>query len=260
MAEVPFEQKIHIDAPEAHTSMDPGLAALIGSRGNGGDGMFGSNGIMGILALGLLGNGGLFGNRGQGAEALAIANTVGGADILAAVNAANLNTTAQLGNTSREILSGQTDGFRDLVDQTHGVEVNVTTAISNLAAQSAQQAALSQLAVERSNTATQLGICNLGHQVSDGNKDIQLQICQSENDIAKQLAECCCKQQLATQNVLNQLSLQHCELKGAITADGAMTRALITQNRMDDLQAQLNDAKSAVRDANIIAALSTKKV
>ena len=224
----------------ADMTMDPALAALL------------ANGLA---------NGNGYGYRGRdgfgAAEVLAIANTVGNTDVLASINASELSTTAMLGNTSREILSGQTIGFRDLVDQTHGVESNLSNLTSNLAVQSATQAAAINLGIERTGSASALAVCELGHQVSDGNKDTQLQALQNKFELSSQLAECCCANKLAIANVLTQMGLQHCELEKLVTADGSTTRALITSNRIDDLQSQLTDSKSAVRDAAIIAAIKS---
>jgi len=253
MSEVPFKQHIDVEAPKA-SGIDAATAAILANKG--GDGMFGGNGIMGLLALGLLGGGGLgFGRGREGVDALAITNTTGNPDVLAAVNRTDQNITAQLGNTSREILSGQTNGFRDLVDQTHGVESNITTAVTGLAMQSARETAALQAAASDTNAATQLGLCNTQHEIQTTSAATQLQALQNKFELSSQLAQCCCENKLATANLLTQMSLQHCELQKDIAADGQATRALITANRMDDLQAQLNDAKSAFRDQAIINAI-----
>lgn len=62
-------------------------------------------------------------------------------------------------------------------------------------------------------------------------------IINGQNALSSRMAECCC------------------EIKSTITADGAMTRALITDNRMQDLQAALNDAKNQISDLNQTNAL-----
>lgn len=65
---------------------------------------------------------------------------------------------------------------------------------------------------------------------------IQLKAAENHASLAAQLAECCC------------------ELKEAIGAEGAATRALITQTNMDDLRERLSAANSALLSlkANVI--------
>lgn len=61
------------------------------------------------------------------------------------------------------------------------------------------------------------------------------------------------------QNTLQQNAMQAamccCDLKNAIHSDGEQTRALITQNLINELQAKLGDAKNTISDLNQTNAL-----
>lgn len=68
------------------------------------------------------------------------------------------------------------------------------------------------------------------------------QIIMGQNTLSAQLAACCC------------------DLKSTITADGNLTRALINDIRLQELQGQLTDAKSTINSLNIINALKPPTV
>lgn len=55
---------------------------------------------------------------------------------------------------------------------------------------------------------------------------------------------------LAACEIKNQLAACCCELKSSIHDDGALTRALITDNEMNNLRAKLADTKDALSNAN----------
>jgi hypothetical protein len=113
--------------------------------------------------------------------------------------------------------------------------------------------------------AQQLAECHTQNLISSSKADSDFKNASQFCALAKQLAECCCENRLAiaNQNALierntaalsNQMSTQTCEIKQAISADGQATRALIQQINTDNIQAQLADAKAALRDQQIIAA------
>lgn len=167
-------------------------------------------------------------------DALAERSMVGGADILAAIKASELDMTTQFGNASRELLQGQTSGFRDLVTTTNTVRAEVGTGFSAIGVQAEKLSAAQALATN-----------SVGSLVNLASKDIQIAglKTQLETDaklcaLQAQIAECCC------------------EIKQAVKADGDETRALINGNTVDALRAQLADAKDAARDAALTAALA----
>lgn len=125
--------------------------------------------------------------------------------------------------------------------------------------------------------AGQLAECQTQNLVNATTADSNFKNAQQFCALAKQLAECCCENRLAIANqnslierntaaiqsqaaanyaaLANQLNLQTCEIKTAISADGQATRALIQANQLDALRGELADSKSAVRDAQLLAAL-----
>lgn len=88
-----------------------------------------------------------------------------------------------------------------------------------------------QNAVFTSSCETQKGVMQANYDTLLGFKDQQMQI-----------ANCCCENRLAISEQTNALT-------NAIHSDGEATRALITQNRIADLEYQLNQANNAVANA-----------
>ena len=76
-----------------------------------------------------------------------------------------------------------------------------------------------------------LGNTNLSKDMLLGNAGIQKDMLLGNQAIQSKMAECCC------------------DIKTAIHADGEATRALITENKIADLQYQLNQANTAVANA-----------
>lgn len=121
------------------------------------------------------------------------------------------------------------------------------------------------------------GFQNQSNLIANGFSDNATNICNLrsevlENRYANQLAECTTQRDILTQtNELNtnllttQLNAQShldkccCDLKELIRADGDETRALITQNTIQDLRDRLTAAKDVISDqrteANIINSL-----
>lgn len=76
------------------------------------------------------------------------------------------------------------------------------------------------------------------------------------NEVGRDMATAT-NQLIMGQNAMSaQMAMCCCNIEKNILSDGAMTRALITQNRMDDLQAQLNDAKNSISNSNQTNALA----
>jgi hypothetical protein len=108
-------------------------------------------------------------------------------------------------------------------------------------------------------------MCQTQNLINATSADSNFKNAQQFCDLAKQLAACCCENRLAiaNQNALierntaaiqssaaahyaalaNQLNMQTCEIKSAISADGQATRALIQANETDRLRSELADAK-----------------
>ena len=152
-------------------------------------------------------------------DAMAERNIVGSSDVLAAINATERDMTAQFGNASRELLAGQTNGFRDLVNTVNNVDNHAAIGFSTLGIQAEKISAAQALAA----------------------KDILLAGLKTQLEISAKMAECCC------------------EIKEAIKTDGDETLELINANTTDALRAQLADAKSAVRDQAVVNAVLNQR-
>lgn len=288
----PAVEKLVINTPS--TGMDPMTALLAGRNndglfGSGGGGILPL--LVGAFLFG--GNRGLWGTGGAGGvggDALAAQSIFTPKDTSAQLNTfqswAQTNAAAlaqQLGTTQAQV-----------IQTVSGVSDRLFAAfVAQAQAQTAQLNDLSRSNTDQINSQTQT-LLNGFNQLRDANGAILGQMaagfaaealaeCQTQNLInstkadsdfknasqfcalAKQLAECCCENRLAisNQNALierntaalsSQMSTQTCEIKQAISADGQATRALIQQINTDNIQAQLADAKNALRDQQIIAA------
>lgn len=125
--------------------------------------------------------------------------------------------------------------------------------------------------------ADQLAQCQTQNLVNQTSAATQGVVTSQAYALAQQLAACCCENRLAiaNQNALieaktaalenqagvnyaalaNQLNMQTCEIKQAISADGQATRALIQANESDRLRGELADAKTALSNAQQTAAI-----
>lgn len=106
---------------------------------------------------------------------------------------------------------------------------------------------------------TATNICNLRSEVLENRYANQLAECQTQRDILTQTNEL--NTNLLTQALQNQAHIDKCccDLKELIRADGDETRALITQNTIQDLRDRLTAAKDVISDQrtenSIISAL-----
>lgn len=132
-----------------------------------------------------------------------------------------------------------------------------------------------QSAVERSAFNLQSGQCDIRQAVSDCCCQLGIQV----KDVAYAVKECCCQLGIGQKELQNALEKCCCETQNmiqfgfaqnqnaicqqtndivaAVTGEGRATRDLITQNRMDDLQAQLQicrDDNSNLRQTETILA------
>lgn len=102
-------------------------------------------------------------------------------------------------------------------------------------------------------------VCNLKSDVLENRYANQLSACNTQRDILTQTNEL--NTNILTQALQNQAHVDACccEIKSLIREDGEQTRALITQNTIQDLRDRLNAAKDVISDQrtenNIITAL-----
>lgn len=211
------------------------VTAPIGGYGMGtGGGLAG--GAVGLILGALLSNGG-FGGLG-GANGLNTAINANQSGEIAGLQAGIASLQAS-GNTNAVI--EKVDGTQDLVSalSTAQANANFTTlqSINSLGRDITDKQ--TQGIIQALNTANvSNGIMQQGfNEVGRDTANATNQLIMGQNAMAAQLASCCCS------------------IEKNILADGAATRALITQNRMDDLQAQLNDAKNSISNSNQTNAL-----
>lgn len=102
-------------------------------------------------------------------------------------------------------------------------------------------------------------VCNLKSDVLENRYAAQLSACNTQRDILTQTNEL--NTNILTQALQNQAHVDACccDIKSLIREDGEQTRALITQNTIQDLRDKLTAAKDVISDqrteANIINAL-----
>jgi len=231
----------------------------------------GMGGIGGILIGSLLaGRGGLFWNNGWGGgwvgwpAAAAVASDI-------VLNPAFQSIQGQISTLSdtistQNMSNAMTSGFADVVNATHQTSdiVNawardILSGISNLA--TAQAAG---------NFTTLTSINGLGRDVTAAQNQSALQQLNSFNNLTTTTLQGFNGQAMQIQNATNQIIAQGtamaaaaaaccCEIKETISRDGSLTRALISDNRMHDLESQLSEARlqnsQSVQTNAIISAL-----
>lgn len=107
--------------------------------------------------------------------------------------------------------------------------------------------------------ATTTGISDLERDVLNGNSATQQAIYTTGCETQKGIMQANYDTLLGFKDAQAQMSQCCCDLKTAIHTEGEATRALVTQNRIADLQDQLDTARAAVANAtqtqNILGAL-----
>jgi hypothetical protein len=186
-------------------------------NGFGNNGFFGGDGIWAIVLLALLFNGGWggFGGNNWGGNNVATTDFVS--------SEFTQRDISQLSNTT-------TNGFGNLSTQLCNCCSDINSNIAN----------------STYNTAN--NICNLRSDVLENRYANQLAECQTQRDILLQTTQ--------LENQLGMTSLQGlarldsccCDIKQAIREDGEQTRALITQNTIQDLRDRLSAAKDVISD------------
>ena len=186
-----------------------------GGFGNGG--FFGGDGIWAIVLLALLfNNGGWGGFGGNG-----IGNQVATTDFVATQNVQNRlgDLSTQMCNCCSDINSNVSNGFYNTATNMCNLRSDILTGNMSLSNQ-----------ILDSKYANAIGDCNT-------QRDILVQTTQLENQLG-----------MTSLQGLARLDSCCCDIKNAIREDGEQTRALITQNTIQDLRDRLTAAKDVISD------------
>ena len=181
---------------------------VYGNGNNGG--FFGSEGIWAIVLLALLFNNGWggFGGNNWGGNNLATTDFVSSEFTQRDIAQLSNTVTSQYGNLSTQLCNCCSD-----------INSNIANGFYN----------------------TANNLCNLRSDVLMGNantqRDILIQTTQLENQLG-----------MTSLQGLARLDSCCCDIKNAIREDGEQTRALITQNTIQDLRDRLTAAKDVISD------------
>lgn len=93
------------------------------------------------------------------------------------------------------------------------------------------------------------GVNNKLNEITAGiagvNQNLGNAICTSTYELASKIDKCCCDTQAAIQQVRYDMAVQNGDLKALIHSEGEATRAMIQQNKIEALQAQVNQLQMA---------------
>lgn len=184
--------------------------------GNNG-GFFGSDGIWGIILLALLFNNGWggFGGNGWGGNNLATTDFVSSEFTQRDISQLNNTVTSQYGNLSTQLCNCCSDINSNIANGFYNTANNLCNLRSD---------------VLENRYASALGFSNT-------QRDILMQTTQLENQLG-----------MTSLQGLARLDSCCCDIKQAIREDGEQTRALITQNTIQDLRDRLTQAKDIISD------------
>ena len=183
---------------------------MYGNGGGFGNGFFSGDGIWAIVLLALLFNGG-WGNGfggGWGGNNLATTDFVSSEFTQRDISQLSNTVTSQYGNLSTQLCNCCSD-----------INSNISNGFYN--------------------TATNL--CNLRSDILMGNANTQRDILMQTTQLENQLG-------MTSLQGLARLDSCCCDIKNAIREDGEKTRALITQNTIQDLRDRLASAKDIISD------------
>jgi hypothetical protein len=284
---------ITIKTPETKSGIDPGVAMLLGSGsgfGSSAGGMLGGGalggGLIGLLIGAFLNgrNGGLFGgaNGGYGSDAVAAASITTSKDVMAQLNTFQswaANNSAQLAAGISGIDKSICCSSAQIIAAVNALTPQMYQGFAAQAMQSCQQTAAINSNITNGNftlektldagfAAASLGQCRTDNLVQATGCDVKTSSLMSFNQLAQQLAACCCENRLAVANqnalierntaaISNQLNLQTCELKQATAASTAAILEKLNQQDADALRSQLADAKTALSNCQQTGTFST---
>lgn len=72
------------------------------------------------------------------------------------------------------------------------------------------------------------------------NQNLGNAICSSTYELGSKIDQCCCNTQLGVQQVRYDMAVQNGDLKALIHSEGEATRNMLQQNKIESLQAQIN--------------------
>ena len=183
---------------------------MYGNNGGFGNGFFGGDGIWAIVLLALLFNGG-WGNGFGGNNGW---NNVATTDFVSSeftqrdINQLSNTTTTGFGNLSTQLCNCCSD-----------INSNIANGFYN----------------------TANNLCNLRADLLLGNANTQRDVLMQTTQLENQLG-------MTSLQGLARLDSCCCDIKNAIREDGEQTRALITQNTIQDLRDRLTAAKDVISD------------
>lgn len=184
--------------------------AFYGNNGGFGNGFFGGDGIWAIVLLALLFNGGWGNGFGNnwGGNNVATTDFVSSEFTQRDISQLSNTVTSQYGNLSTQLCNCCSD-----------INSNISNGFYN----------------------TANNLCNLRSDVLLGNSNTQRDILMQTTQLENQLG-------LTSLQGLARLDSCCCDIKQAIREDGEATRALITQNTIQDLRDRLTAAKDVISD------------
>ena len=188
----------------------PVMPYMYGNNGFGNNGFFGGDGIWAIVLLALLFNGGWggFGGNNWGGNNVATTDFVSSEFTQRDINQLSNTVTSQYGNLSTQLCNCCSD-----------INSNISNGFYN----------------------TANNLCNLRSDVLLGNSNTQRDILMQTTQLENQLG-------MTSLQGLARLDSCCCDIKQAIREDGEQTRALITQNTIQDLRDRLAEAKDIISD------------
>ena len=188
---------------------------MYGNGGGFGNGFFGGDGIWAIVLLALLFNGGWGNGFGNNGNNVATTDFVSSEFTQRDISQLSNTVTSQYGNLSTQLCNCCSDINSNVANGFY----NTSNAICNLKGD-----------VLENRYASALGFSNT-------QRDILMQTTQLENQLG-----------MTSLQGLARLDSCCCDIKNAIREDGEATRALITQNTIQDLRDRLTAAKDVISD------------
>ena len=187
---------------------------FMGGYGNN-NGLFGSDGIWAIVLLALLFNNGGWGGFGNNGNNLATTDFVSSEFTQRDISQLSNVVTSQYGNLSTQLCNCCSD-----------INSNISNGFYN----------------------TANNLCNLRSDVLENRYASALGFSNTQRDILMQTTQLENQLGITSLQGLAKLDSCCCDIKQAIREDGEQTRALITQNTIQDLRDKLNQAKDVISD------------